>query len=423
MATNKVYLTEKYIQSPKRVPKAGRVHFRDSEVPGMSVRVTANGTRTYTLTKRYPLHPEHPAPRALGEVGEISLADAREKARKWQALIKRGIDPKVDAARERALQQQAQIGTFANLWNSYFSAQGQKLAHADECRLAGVGFVRAWGDRPATELLPLEVAVYIRDLAKRTPGTARNAFGHLSRAFSWAIGSGFGISVNPCRALRPADLLGAKVARDRILSDPELRAVWGASEAAGYPYGPLTRLLLLSGQRLAQIAELQWREIDFEQRRISFSPARMKMKTAFILPLAPDALALLRSLPRFTGGDYVFSSTHGRTSVTGFSRAKVKLDALSGVSDPPWTFHDLRRSMRSHLSALPVQDVVREATIAHARKGISKVYDLHTYADEKRECLELWEARLRGILAPPTPADVTDLDAERERRHASTSTA
>ena len=72
--------------------------------------------------------------------------------------------------------------------------------------------------------------------------------------------------------------------------------------------------------------------------------------------------------------------------------------------------------MRTHLSALPVQDMVRELVIAHARPGLHKVYDQPSYRDEKAQCLRLWAARLRGILAPHVPAEVADLGATRARR-------
>lgn len=93
---------------------------------------------------------------------------------------------------------------------------------------------------------------------------------------------------------------------------------------------------------------------------------------------------------------------------------KLRLDKLSGAND--WVLHDLRRTMRTHLSALPVRDMVRELVIAHAKPGLHKIYDLHAYEREKRECLELWEARLRDVLAPKPSADVADLEAERARR-------
>ena len=97
-------------------------------------------------------------------------------------------------------------------------------------------------------------------------------------------------------------------------------------------------------------------------------------------------------MPRFTAGGSVFSTTAGAKSINGFSKAKARVDRLSGVEN--WKIHDLRRTMRTHLSALPVQDLVRELVIAHAKPGLHKVYDQHAYQAEKRECLELWEAAI-----------------------------
>ncbi len=221
-----------------------------------------------------------------------------------------------------------------------------------------------------------------------------------------------------------------------MLTDDELRAVWRACDGPagiealaearrrdqkrdpnaplGYPYGPLFRLMLLTGQRESECAGMRWSEIDFDRALWTIPAARMKMDRAHEVPLAPDAMALLRTLPRFTAGDHVFSTTDGTKSVNGFSKAKERLDGMCGVEG--WVLHDLRRTMRTHLSALPVQDLVRELVIAHAKPGLHRVYDQHVYQDEKRECLLLWENRLRGILAPKPPADVADLGVERHRR-------
>ena len=123
------------------------------------------------------------------------------------------------------------------------------------------------------------------------------------------------------------------------------------------------------------------------------------------------AIDLINSLPRFSG-DYVFTTTDGERPVSGFSKAKARLDAIVGdlrakeaagkESDekiaPPWRFHDLRRTMRTHLSALPVQDLVRELVIAHRKPGLHRVYDQHAYREEKQEAMKLWDARLRAIL-------------------------
>jgi hypothetical protein len=83
------------------------------------------------------------------------------------------------------------------------------------------------------------------------------------------------------------------------------------------------------------------------------------------------------------------------------------LDALSGVTE--WRIHDLRRTMRTHLSALPIEDRVREQMIGHAQPGLHKVYDLHSYRAEKLRGFELWENRLRSIVIPPAPVHVTGI--------------
>jgi integrase len=131
----------------------------------------------------------------------------------------------------------------------------------------------------------------------------------------------------------------------------------------------------------------------------------MKGGRAHEVPLSPAAVGLLEGLPRWAGGDFMFTTTGGTKPINGFSKAKARIDNLSGVTD--WKIHDLRRSMRTHLSALPVQDMVRELVIAHAKPGLHKVYDQHAYQDEKRQCLDLWDKRLSLIINPPPDSVVT----------------
>ena len=463
-------LTDRFIASPKRVPKKGRKDWPDALVPGLALRVTAAGHRSFVLVARYPLHPKHPTRRALGDHGEITLETARQKARDWLALIQKGTDPKVEEARQRAAEQRRQTNTFASVARMFldravkgpaylelerladarrastpkldrkaaFAAicadptnralvqrmAGEGIRHKDEAIRAVEGdFVKRWGPRPATDILPEECAAAIRAVAQRAPYEAHNRLGHLRRLFNWAIGTHeFGITESPVERLSPKDLIGKREARERILADDELRAIWRATsgrldasaitearrrdrdrpkdegEPMGYPYGPLFRMLILTGQREREVADMEWSEIDLDRALWTIPATRMKGDRAHEVPLAPDALALLQSLPRFTAGDFVFSTTDGAKAVNGFSKAKARMDKLSSVTD--WKFHDLRRTMRTHLSALPVQDLVRELVIAHAKLGLHKVYDRHSYQDEKRECLTLWEARLRGIVTP-----------------------
>ena len=134
------------------------------------------------------------------------------------------------------------------------------------------------------------------------------------------------------------------------------------------------------------------------------------------MPLCDDAVAILESLPRFNRGDCMFTTSFGVRPASGFSWLKARLDKLmEGKTAGPWILHDIRRTVRTHLSALPVADNVRELVIGHAQPGLHQVYDQHAYIDEKRRALELWAMRLHEIISPPPPADVLPMRKKRVR--------
>jgi integrase len=394
-------LTDRFINSRKPAPAGRRDDYSDAIVPGLALRVTDRGHKSFVLVTRYPSTPKNPTRRALGEVGAITLDQARQKARTWIELIEKGIDPKAEEARERAATQRRQVNTFAAIAAEFLDRHASGLKKSAEAKRIIEGeFVKRWGPRPITDIMPEEVAAAIRAIVKRgSPYQAHNALGYIRRLFNWAIGTHeFGIRTSPVEQLKPKDLIGKREARERTLSDEELRAVWAAAGEMGYPYGPLFRLLILNGQREREVAHMRCPEIDFGKRLWTIPAERMKGGRAHEIPLTLAAVGLLESLPRWAGGEYLFSTTGGKKPVNGFSKAKVRIDKLSGVSD--WVIHDLRRTMRTHLSALPVEDLVRELVIAHAKPGLHKVYDQHAYQDEKRSCLELWEKRLLSIVRP-----------------------
>jgi integrase len=226
----------------------------------------------------------------------------------------------------------------------------------------------------------------------------------------------YGLEASPCDRLEPKSIVGEKASRTRVLTDAEWRAVWNASESLGYPYGPLFCVLALTGQRRSEVAESQWSEFDLDKRLWVIPTERMKADAAHIVPLTDDALAILKSLPRFSNGDYLFSLKSGRSPVQSFNKAKRNLDAAMakklGGKLSPFVLHDIRRSMRTGLSALPVPDLVRELVIGHTKPGLHRVYDQYAYVDEKRHALELWAKRLRDIVIPP-PANVVELAGAR----------
>ena len=169
----------------------------------------------------------------------------------------------------------------------------------------------------------------------------------------------------------------------------------------------------MTGQRLSDVSNASWPEFDLKQKLWTIPASRYKTGAPQVVPLTNEMLALLDTLPRFDSGDFLFSASWGRTPVANFSKPKQRLDARMRQALPKlpaWVVHDIRRTVRSHLSALPVEQHVRELVIGHQQVGVKATYDRYAYADEKRKALELWQARLRDIVEP-APDNVTKLRA------------
>ena len=407
-------LTDRLLKSLK--PESGKLFDQmDTAVSGFGVRVSEN-CKTFILLTRYP-GSSNPTRRALGEYDVMSLEEAREKAREWRKLIKKGIDPR--DVEERRLK--TSFAAVADEFVVYIHRQKLRTADAMEHNLKRL--IERWGARPITEIGADDIRRVLHASVERgSKYQAFHDFALIRRLFNWAIGTGkYGLEANPCRHLSTRDLIGERLARERVLSDGELRALWRATERLDYPYGPLYQLLLLTGLRLGEVCGAHWSEFDLARREWTIPAERMKKVKGgakpFMVPLTDAMLAVLNSVPRFNSGDFVFSNNYGKQPLKPnlFSDPKERLDGImleelrKNAVDPkritlaPFVNHDLRRSVRTGLSALRIGEEVREAVLAHVRPGIKGVYDKYQYLDEKREALTLWNARLRSIIEPPPP--------------------
>lgn len=429
-------LTDRAIKALKPASAGGSYDVPDALVPGLIVRVTATGRKTFALLARYPGR-KHPTRRDLGLYGAITLEEARETARQWHALIRRGIDPKEEADATRRAAERRRADTVdvlvADYARDYLADTRTGIRVERSLRFDLLGQTKtaagwsddpersAWRGRPVTEIQRADVVNLVRDIKRRgSPGQARIVLSAMRTMFDWAVEHGtYGIETSPCASIRAAMLLGTKPIRQRILNDDEMRACWLAAGDLGYPFGPFVRVLMLTVQREAEVAGMPWSELDFGRALWTVPPERMKADAPHLVPLSPEVVAILgaEDFPRWTGGDCVFSTLNGERPVSGFSKVKRRLDGLMLArmqkaaeergDDPekvklaPWTFHDLRRTGRTHFSAIPSTDIVRELTIAHTQKGLHKVYDQWAYLDERRALLDRWAKRLMAIVEPP----------------------
>jgi integrase len=426
-AARKISLTDRSLQAMKPLPAGKRLVTWDALMPGMAVRVSGKGknyVRSFYAVKRRAGQP-NPSWVMLGRYPVMSLAEARAKARETLGALIAGEDlAAVALAKRRAAEeaeQARQATTLAAVAEQYIKRHVAKLrSGAEAIGILHRELIPAWGERQLAEISKKDVIKLVEGVVDR--GGAKPEAGHrrsrggdhaarkrlavLRGLFSWAVGRDL-IPTSPCGGISSKNVLGTAAPRDRVLDDDELRAVWRAAGAEGFPFGSLVRLLLLTGQRRDEIGEASWPEIDLDKGLLTIGSERMKTKTAHVVPLTPAAVEILRDLPRFAGGDCVISQS-GAKPFSGFTRAKARLDARIAAESgaiKAFTLHDLRRTVRTRLSELGVLPFVAELILAHTQQGVAKVYDLHRYDTEKREALEAWERRLMSIVAPePAPA-------------------
>lgn len=414
-------LSDRTLKALKPAQAGARYDLWDDQVPGFGVRVNDKGKRTFILLARFN-GAKYPTRRSLGDYDVLSLEEAREKARAWNKLIQKGIDPKAEEERQKRAQLRRNADTFDSVAEEYIrrvvvgpypDKPKQRRGHvvASELRRE---FCARWKGRPITEIERRDVVAVINETVDRgAPYQAHNLFGNVRSLFNWAIAAeDYGLEHSPCDRIRPKMLIGERRPRQRVLEDAEIAAFWRATGRMEYPFGPLLRLLLLSGARANEVGRAQWCEVDTQQKLFTVPPERFKSDSTHLIPLTADALTILDALPRHNIGDYLFTTSFGERPISGFSKAKARLDRLMAeeLRKPiePFKIHDLRRTMRTRLASLRVSDTIAEMVIGHGRRGIQRVYDQHQYLEEMREALELWAGRLRDIVTPP-PANVVSL--------------
>jgi integrase len=240
--------------------------------------------------------------------------------------------------------------------------------------------------------------------------SANRVFSVTRKFFNWCVERDI-ITASPCANVKPPTV---ERSRDRVLSDDELRLVWRAAKAVGGPFGALVQLLILTGQRRDEVAQMQWAELDLDQRLWTLPAERVKNNQKHEVPLADSVVAILQALPRIAGSNFVLT-TSGAVPASGYSKGKRRLDALLPADLPQWCLHDLRRSVASGLARIGIGLPVIEKILNHASgsfAGIVGVYQHHQFADEKRKALEAWADFVTQLVAD-SPTKVASLRGPR----------
>jgi integrase len=310
----------------------------------------------------------------------VDIEQARKLAQAALGQLAQGDDPFAAVASD----------TFSGLVPRFLNRQRQRLRPRSmvevERHLRELGQL---GHRPVADITRRDIAAYLANVEATSGGYSRNRLrSTLSTFFSWAIREGLA-ETNPVAGTDKA----AEQSRDRVLADTEIATIWRALPAGDY--GAVVKLLLLSGQRLSEIAGLLWREIDLDASVIRLPASRTKNNRSHEVPLSPAAKAILAAQPRT--GERVFKTL-------GWTERKATLDRRLPEGFPHFVHHDCRRTVATGLANLGVAPHIIEAVINHIsghKAGVAGIYNRATYEPEKRQALEVWAKHVVDIVAAP----------------------
>jgi integrase len=416
-------LTDIAIKKLLADPPSKEKTYRDGKVLGLFLKVRPSGAASWFLLPRIDGVQKK---LTLGSYPVLGAMEARRKATEARGKVAAGQDPagEKQAARRAAKAEREAEGDLIEKVVETFIERHAK-AHTRDWRetkrLLEKNAVERWKGRRLSTITRAQAHDLYDAMADRGAAISANRLHtQLNVMSAWAVERGI-IEKNPFEGIKaPTSEKGRQ--RDRVLTDDELRLVWSAAEAVAWPFGPAVKLLMLTGQRRDEVAQMEWREVDLARATWTLPALRSKNRREHTVPLSDEALTILKSLPRTADRDgYVFTTTNGRVPVSGFNRAKIQIDAAiaelrvagPGSSDQePWVFHDLRRTCATNLQRLGVRLEVTEAVLNHlsgSRAGVVGIYQRHDWATEKRQALDAWARRLEGIVSGAATSNVVEL--------------
>jgi len=417
-------LTDKRLE--KLTARSGeRLEIADTLIRELRVRVGKSGKKSWSMLYRVaqPDGKRGAMKRLnLGVYPQVSLSDARDKAREALEAADKGIDPAAVRAEEIDQRHTRTFETVLARWVELHvkvsTRDGQRAKAAEELarkeaeekgteprkvgrcpaeRLLTDLVEPKWRGRLLDSIRRTEVIALLDDIVvDKGANVAREVRKHLVGLFSWAIDRGL-VDISPAAGIKRKDLRYER--RTRVLSMDELGRVWDAAGDLSYPFGPWVRLLILTGQRKSEIAKLNRDWFDSDMERLFVIPAHIyKTGIKHAVPLSAPAWAIVEGLPRWNEGTHILSGSGGRNAISGFSKAEARLrakiaerEAKAGlVPMPHFEMHDIRRSVTTHLIRIGVREEHVERVLGHKISGVAATYNHHDYLPEKRAALEQW---------------------------------
>lgn len=420
MATGKI--TKRAVDAISTPATGKRAYLWDETLKGFGCMVTDMGARSYLVQYRIGGRGSPTRRITIGRHGSPWTPEtARDRAAEILEQVRRKIDP-LDAQRElvaaavadrdeKALAEKTLAKlAFGSVANDYMVAAKKSLRRWREQEAVINRDLRpAFGSTPLPSITSDAINDHLGAISERSVSAALKAHVALRAVFGFAHDKHrklFPASASPFGEVKRPQAGGK---RDRHLDRREMRLMWEASKVLGWPFGPIYQLLLLTGLRLREVAEGSWSEIDLAEQSWHLPASRMKNGEAHWVHLSAPAVAILKELPRIKGKDgqdFVFTAT-GETSVSGFSRAKQRLDAAmlqieaqeaadedkEAVAIKPFVIHDTRRTFARGCQRAGTPPEVIERLLGHrsdTKSGLKGTYQVYDFEPERKKALDRW---------------------------------
>lgn len=431
-------------------------------VTGLYLVVQPGGTKSWAVRYRHagrprklalgPVAPALPGPEpepVLG--GPMTLGGARKVARDQLLQVAAGHDPAADkqaakaAARNPKDPDRDLVKTIAaQFLERYLKPRAKPSYFKGVSDILNKDVLPRWGERRIQAIERRDVLDLLDQVVERGAAVQANrVLAAVRKFFNWAASRDI-IGASPTAGVKPPS---PEASRDRVLTDDELRLLWKACGEVGYPFGPMARLMLLTGVRRSEAAGLRRSELSDGGKMWTLPSARTKNSRTHAISLSSQAEAAIAEAPLVVLSkadaeagvarhgkhrDLVFS-TNGLRPVSGYAKGKARLDAAMlviarqeaadrgedsrDVVIKAWRFHDLRRTMVTGMARLGIGLPVIERCINHASElfgGVAGVYQRHGFADEMRTAFATWGAHVEA-LASGGGSKVTSLAARRRK--------
>jgi integrase len=400
----RVKLTDRFCAA---APAAGtQTDYFDETVPGLALRVTAGGYRSWTFNFTSPRDQKR-ARATIGTYPATSLAAARGKALEARGYVQNGQDP-----RNVLAGQATATMTVSGLVDAY-------LADPEKASLRSLAEIER---RLRKNVVPVIGAVKVGELRRRDVRNVTDAilrrgrkveatrvFEDVRAMVRWAVQNEY-LEANPLDGMaKPAEA----TASDRVLTDDEIATLWNGlpkALARSWQAQQVIRLCLVTGQRVGEVAGMRNAEVDMKAREWRLPGERTKNGHAHVVPLTDMAVKLINEAIQKTDEDdeFVFPCGDAALSPVVVARAILRANETSderplgrfGIA--PWSAHDLRRTALTGMARLGVAPIVLGHVANHrstTRAGVTlAVYSQYTYDKEKRAALELWADRLQAVV-------------------------